>query len=124
MKYLIRDPESCFLNLLADSLGDPNSAGFRGVRQQDDKLLAAIPGGQILRPGDVPFDAVGDHFQAVIAHQMAVGIVKALEVINIYHQQRQRLLKPIGMDHVSLKLFVKVPPVFESGKGIRRTQFQ
>ena len=124
MKYLIGDPESCFLNLLADSLCDPNGARFRSVWQQDNKLLAAVSRGQILRPGDVTFDAVGDHFQTIIANEMSVGIVKAFEVINIYHQKLQCLLKPIGMDHVSLKFFVKVPPVFESGKGIRRTQFQ
>ena len=71
MKYLIGDPESCFLNLLADSLGDPNGARFRSVWQQDDKLLAAVSRGQILRPDGS--EALEDDASAPVEDGAALG---------------------------------------------------
>ena len=55
---------------------------------------------------------------------MAVGVVERLEVVDIHHQQRQRLLETIGPHHILLEDVIKVATVLQAGQRIPGVQLQ
>ena len=61
----------------------------RHVRQQERELLAAPAGDQVLFPHQ-PRQLRRDAAQDRVADDMAVGVVDALEVVDVDHQQAQR----------------------------------
>lgn len=78
------------MNVLHDFIRQPTGALCPGIRQQYGKLLASITGHQISRPVHALLQGMGNGNQALIALQMAIVIVVALEEIDIEQQQRKR----------------------------------
>ena len=76
---------------LADRFGNLHGAVAAGVRQQHREFFAAIAGGDVARPADRATNRRTDRRQRLIALGMPVAIVEFLEMIDVDHQQRQRL---------------------------------
>ena len=71
-------------NTLRERLG----AGVIGFGQEHQKLLASIPGDDIAQPNGI--EQQSRHIaQYIVADEVAICIVDALEVIEIDHQQRE-----------------------------------
>ncbi len=79
------------LDPAADALGHDGRAFQRLVGQDHRKFLAAVARHQIVCAHFAGHGA-GDALQTLVAAQVAVGIVVLLEVVDVDHQQRQRLL--------------------------------
>ncbi len=63
------------------------------VLGQDHELVAAEPGDEVALPGRV-LHALGDRAQHLVAHRVAVGVVRTLEVVEVDEQQCQADARP------------------------------
>ena len=75
-------------NRQPDGFGDLQGGCFRGVRQHDGEFLAAIARGQARRIGGRVADGLRHRLQAAVAGLMSVGVVVALEIVDIEQQHR------------------------------------
>jgi hypothetical protein len=76
----------------ADALGHLDGGIQPGIRQDDEELLATKAADDVGTTAEQPQDA-GKLLQDVVAHIMAVFVVHHLEVVDVQHQCRQRLLR-------------------------------
>lgn len=72
---------------LANALGDAAGALGVGVGQEHGELLATVAGDKI-DIAEVPLDDACDGLEHVVSCLMAVGVVNALEMIEVKNQQR------------------------------------
>jgi hypothetical protein len=77
----VREPLA--LELLPDCLGDMDGPQQTRVGQHHSKLFAAISGDQVAAVPDNPANRVGNLLEAAVARLVAVGVVIALEEVNI-----------------------------------------
>jgi hypothetical protein len=78
------------------ALGVEHGARVRGAGHQDHELLAAEAGGQVARAAAGLAQQLGDAHQALVALQVAGGVVVGLEVVHVAQDQGQRLALPPG----------------------------
>ena len=116
-RCFVRDAER--LDCVEDAVEQVLSAGTRRLRQQHDKLLAAIARDQICRAQAGAHQGLRHGPQAGIACRMAIAVVEQLEVVDINHQQRQRVAGPPGAVPFPLQRLVEAPPVGDVGSGRR-----
>ena len=107
-----------FGDALENSIGD--DAGSHCIRcgQDHGKLLAAVTGDQIARAKHHFLEHLGNLLQAVVAGLMPVGIVEALEVIDIDHQQRQGTQVATLALPLVAQFFVKAAAVGDSRQSV------
>ena len=74
---------------LAQPLDHGLGVGRRGVRQQDEELLAA-PAGQLVGLAQAAAHGAGEVLQHAVAHLVAELVVDALEVVQVQQRQAQR----------------------------------
>ena len=89
-------PERFGRDGLAGPFGGAQGLGAVGLREQPHELLAAEPGHDLLGAGDLP-EPRGDLCQDDVAHQVAIGVVDPLEVVDIQDhgtQARSRGSRP------------------------------
>lgn len=63
-----------------------------GQGADDDKLFTAVAGTEVTGPTQGFLDGLGDFQEAIAACTVTVGIVIALEIIYVTHQNGERLL--------------------------------
>ena len=80
-----------FANAVTNLLGHHQRAANGCFGQNHRKVLATEAGDGIGRAFRMPADGVGDPAQAVVASQMAIGIVEQLEEVDVAHQRGDRL---------------------------------
>ena len=90
-----------------------------GVGQQDQKLLPAKPEHHV-HVAQLAFDRPGYGAQHAVARGMPMGVVDFLEVVDVQHQQRQRVQMPACHVDFSLQRLVHGHTV--AGFGQRVTQ--
>ena len=96
-----------------------------GIRQEDDELIAAVARHKVGRATRVGQD-LRDGLQHLVAHLMAIGIVNALEVVDVHKDHRQRIeaihavLARNALHALCLTLIQirQRAPVVESGKRV------
>src|SRR5579872_5438590 len=85
---------------LAHTLGSDLGARKLGVGEGDQKLLAAVTAQHVGRPKEA--EAGLRHLSdRLVADLMAVGVVDALEVIDVDHQQRELRAVAFGTPHLT-----------------------
>ena len=62
---------------------------------------------------------IGDLLQHFVACRVAIGVVKALEVVHVQHYQREREVIPVCPIDLILKLFLKFAVVLQARKPVR-----
>ena len=72
-----------------------------GLRQEYDKFLAAVAGHRIAHP-QMRLNKVGDIHQHLVARLMAVGVVDALEFVDVEEHAGQRMIVPASVPQPAL----------------------
>ncbi len=106
---------------LAQTFGHAEGGGAVGVGQDHRELLAAVTRAEVARAHLVA-DLRGRGLQRGVADGVTVGVVQALEMIEVDHQQRQGLTRARGLGHRSLERFVEGPAVEQAGETIVQSQ--
>ena len=76
---------------LGDPLGEP-AAVLQGASGEDDRELLATDSADIVARADRAAENLGDPDQDGVAERMAVDVVDLLEVVEIDHHERGRVL--------------------------------
>ena len=98
-------------------LGAPRASASR---HHDGELLTADARDDVAGPDDAR-ELAGDLAQHGIAGCMPVGVVRALEVVDVEEQQPECLARARGLER-GLELFGEVAAVREARQGIRATR--
>ena len=107
----------------ADVVGDVEGAvGFR-FRQQDGELFSAIACDEVSGAVEGGAERVGDVLEALVAGEMAVGVVDALEVIDVDEQQGERAAMAMGAAPLGGEALVKAAAVGDSGEAVLQGHF-
>ena len=85
------------LHAFAQALGHPQGHVFVGIGQDHHHFLATIAHGKIRRPQGCTQHLRGDA-QRLVARLVAVRVVETLEMVEVYHHQRQRRAAGVGGD--------------------------
>ena len=85
--------------------------------KQDDELIAAIAKGIVNQP-QVRLDHVSDFCQQLAAHQMAVGVIDVLEMIEIDEDHAEFVFEAGRAIDFRLQRLVQVPRIVEAGAVI------
>ena len=101
----------------AEPLGQAAGAVARRFRAQHDELLAADAGEQLLGPQQA-LEAVRERTQHGVAADVAVGVVDALEVIDVEQHQRQRTGVAAGALELAVELFLEAAAVEDVGQAV------
>jgi len=107
------DGGDCF----AQAFGNVQRVLKIGLRQQHRKLLPAQAADDIGR-AQFGFAGAGTRPQGVVPRAMAISVVDPLEVIDIHHQNRERLMGPLGPRDLLLTPNEKEAPVVHAGELI------
>src|SRR5689334_13385580 len=105
-----------------DAFAHPFGEGHRGVehgaREQEHELLATVAADAV----DLPRLLLEDRRQLLehlVARLVAVGVVDALEVVQVAHDAREWLIEPLGVMEHLLQPVVQVAPVVEPREAVR-----
>ena len=98
----------------------PTSSATSGrrVAQQDDELLAAVPGRHVVL-ADGPDDRGADRPQDLVADVVAVRVVEDLEPVDVDHEDADGVARPPAAGEKAAEL-VEVAAVREAGQRIGR----
>jgi hypothetical protein len=88
-----------------------------GAGEQDEELLAAVPPHPVDLAGRVAED-VGDLPQHGVAGLVAVRVVDALEVVDVGHDDGERLVEARGVLERLGEPLLDVPPVVDAGEPV------
>ncbi len=102
---------------LAQRLGPLPGDGQRRLRQQQHEFLAAVPAGQVLH-AHVALQQLRQGLQHGVARGVAVGVVDALEVVDVDHQQRQRQALGAALRDPGREGGVQVASVVQAGERV------
>jgi hypothetical protein len=93
--------------------------GFFGAasRQHDDELVASVAHAHVVRP-DIAAEHSGDLAQRAIANVVSVGVVDALEVVEVHDQQRHFRAQAAGAGELSGQMHEHVAGVLQPGERI------
>jgi len=101
----------------ADAFGHHRGVGDAGMRQQRRELLAAGAREQVVRT-QLLQAGPGQELQGLVADVVAVVVVDALEVVDVQHQQRQRIPDPARARQLALAEQVEMPAVEGAGQHV------
>ena len=87
------------------------------MRQQKNKLLAAVAAGNIYLAQTLAA-ALRQLHQGAVARQVPVGVVYIFEMVNIQHHQRQGGAITAGALHFAPPGFLEVAPVIQPGQRV------
>ena len=91
-------------------------------RQQDGELLAAVAGDEVVPPQFAPRQTCGDRLEAGIAGRVAVAVVEPLEVIDVDHQEGERLAGLRAGTPLGTQSRVERAPVGDPGEPVELRQ--
>ena len=107
---------------LADLVSHAHGGIQRRTAQQHGEFLAAIAGGGVAAL-EVFGQAGGNQLQNLVAGLVAPAVIEFLEVINVAHQQRHRLVRFGHGGHGIAHSIVKRLAVGDVGQGIGKALF-
>jgi len=113
--------EPCF-----DLPFDPGDEKIIGLfqprfRQDDDDLIAAIPGSDIGGANGLP-DRLPEHRQRFIPRLMTVPVVELLEIIDINERQRELPAVTLGPLELPVEQVIEATAVEQSGEAVGNCQ--
>ena len=88
------------------------------VAQQDDELLAAVAGRDVVL-ADGRHDRPADRAQDLVAGRVAVRVVEHLELVDVDHQDADRVARPAAAGEQAAEL-VEVAAVRQAGQRVGR----
>ena len=100
-----------------DPLGEVAGLGAGGLGQQHDELLAAVARHDVHRPL-LPLEQGGELLEHPVAHQVPVGVVDLLEVVDVDHHAGEHRGVPGGAVHLLLQLLHQRAAVEAVGERI------
>src|SRR5262249_54871279 len=104
--------EEVLAHLLAEGLGEGDSAFERRLGQDDGELLAAVAGEDLVAT-DARLDDARELLEHEVAREVAVHVVDALEVVDVEEEDREVALVPAAADDLALERLVEVPLVVD-----------
>src|SRR4029078_7613684 len=105
------------LDALAQLLGALGGRLQGRIRQDQDKLLAAIPAGDVVAAQVRPKETA-EFAKDRVAGFVPKGIIKDLEVVDIEHDDAQRLWGARDAPRLSVKRFFEIAAIEQAGEGI------
>ncbi len=100
-------------------LGDLGSGGRRGLRQQQDKLLAAKPGNEITATQALA-QLVGDDLEYFVPSQVPIAVVDSLEMVQVEDRHRQMAAVRLPFEHFALDPLAPGRTVGQAGEGVEQ----
>ena len=91
--------------------------GVVGVRHQDAELLAAVAADQVAR-ADGRLQRAGDEGERAVAGVVPLGVVDELEVIEVDHQDRDRMAVADAHRHLGRRQAHPGAPVEHAGEAV------
>lgn len=104
-----------------DGLRDGDRSAVRGFRQDQQKFIASETSHQIGRSVRDVGQEVANTLQALITHDMPVGAIEGFEMVDIDHDQRQRMSAAVGSLAFAGQGFFEAALIGESGESIDET---
>ena len=89
-----------------------------GFRQQHGEFVATQPCDEIPRPPRAAAQDAAERLQRGIARGMALTVVQLLEVVDVHHQQRQRLSAAARHAQLLVQGLVEARAVGQSGECV------
>jgi hypothetical protein len=105
------------LDLFSHPVGEDHGSVQHGPRQQQHEFFAAVPAGTI----DLAHFLAEDLREIAkhdIAGLVAIGVVHALEAVEIAHHARKRLVQPFRMLEHLAQALLEVPSIVEPCEGV------
>src|SRR5579864_8760429 len=87
---------------------------FRSLRKQKNKFIAAVTKGEINQSA-VVLDHGADFAEEFRAHQVAMGIVDGLEVIEVNEDEREFVAVAVGAVDLRVQHEIQMPRVVKRG---------
>src|SRR5512133_1395950 len=88
-----------------------------GLGEQQDKFIAAIPAKNVCL-ADAGFYPLAQRAQDLISYRVTIGIVNVLEIIQVKHQRRERMVETQEALHLALAQVKESPAVVLPGERI------
>src|SRR5215213_300902 len=101
----------------ADSLGYFPCTHDPGFWKNDCKFFAPNPG-QYIRSAVSFLKAHHNKLEGLVSCRMTIGIVVFLEMVNIYHNDRQVTAESPAALYLIPKKKIKITPIVDAGQGI------
>src|SRR5947209_5177360 len=95
---------------------------FRHPRKNEQKLLAAIAAVYIAA-ARMPFHQFAKNAQHLVASKMSIAVIDCLEVVEISHDDADRMSFPLRQNQFAGESFFEVTAVVEAGEGVVRRLF-
>ncbi|EFI64014.1 hypothetical protein BCSJ1_26258, partial [Bacillus cereus SJ1] len=110
------------LDRLAQALGEQPGAFHRRVQQHHAEFLAAVASGDV-GIAHMGLDHPGEGLDRLIAHGVTIGVVDALEMIDVEHHQRQATAIALVPGEFLGEALFPVTAVGQSGQAVGTRQF-
>src|SRR5262249_52225776 len=105
------------LDLTPDPFGDAQRRGCAGARHQDDELLTAVARAYVEDAHGAPEDIchLPEH---AVSNQVSLRVVEILEVVQVYHEERELVGLPALTLNLLLQTRFEIPAVEESRQAV------
>ena len=90
----------------------------RGAGGEDDRELLAADTAHRVGPAHRRAQDVGDVLEHLVALAVPADVVHALEVVDVEHHQRDRVVRAAGALELGAQALVEVPVVVEAGERV------
>ena len=114
-------PSSC--DLLAQALAEDARAVLVDAADEHGELLAAVARQHVLGAQGV-VEHADDRAQHVVADEVAVRVVELLEVVDVEHEQRQRLGVALGEADLGAEPLEEVAAVERAGEPVAQRRLE
>ena len=104
-------------DVIAQPLRHPPGLGFPGLREQDRELLPAEPSHQA-GPVQVLGHRAGDALQHLVSGRQPRGLVHAVEVVDVHHDQGERRIAAPGTVDLGGRLALPCAGVEQAGLAV------
>ena len=101
-----------------DAFADPGYLLPGNMRRDDGKFVAAVPEQQVHVGSGAFAQDIGDADQHLVATLMSVLVVVCLEVVDVQHDQEERIVLPVSPVGLFHDFLIEIAPVVQFGQVI------
>src|SRR5882762_6892282 len=105
------------LHLVPQPLGEGNRRVQNSARQNKKKLLSAVSP-HAVNLTRLVLEESRDFLEDRVARLVAVVIVDGLELVDVAHHDRHRLMQTNGVVPLLLQTFLERPPILDSSQSV------
>src|SRR6185503_15425250 len=100
----------CNRNMLPDAFGDNFRLDEPGLRQQNAKLFSTVTQRHVSRPKRI-LQTMCSYLQSQVTRYVTILIVVIFEIVDVDHQEADRVIVALGTVQLLRQSFLQVPQV-------------